>query len=400
MLKGKKIVLGITGSIAAYKACYIIRGLVKKGAEVQVVITPSGKEFITPLTLSTLTRKPVISEFFSQRDGTWNSHVDLGIWADAMLIAPCTAATLGKMANGIADNMLITTYLSMKAPVFVAPAMDLDMYRHPSTQHNMEVIKGYGNMIIEPQCGFLASGLEGKGRMEEPEIIVAALDNYFNEQEKPLEGKKIMITAGPTYEKIDPVRFIGNYSSGKMGFALAEECAAKGAEVTLIAGPVALSTRHRGIRRIDVESCEEMYNASIEAFAGSDAAILCAAVADFRPEHTADKKIKREKDDLVLRLMPTHDIAAELGRRKKSGQRLVGFALETNDEENNACLKLEKKNLDFIVLNSLRNKGTCFQSDENQIKIISRDGCKEFPKKKKDQVAEDIVNELCLVIKN
>lgn len=400
MLKGKKIVLGITGSIAAYKACYIIRGLVKKGAEVQVVITPSGKEFITPLTLSTLTRKPVISEFFSQRDGTWNSHVDLGIWADAMLIAPCTAATLGKMANGIADNMLITTYLSMKAPVFVAPAMDLDMYRHPSTQHNMEVIKGYGNMIIEPQSGFLASGLEGKGRMEEPEIIVAALDNYFNEQEKPLEGKKIMITAGPTYEKIDPVRFIGNYSSGKMGFALAEECAAKGAEVTLIAGPVALSTRHRGIRRIDVESCEEMYNASIEAFEGSDAAILCAAVADFRPEHTADKKIKREKDDLVLRLMPTHDIAAELGRRKKSGQRLVGFALETNDEENNACLKLEKKNLDFIVLNSLRNKGTCFQSDENQIKIISRDGCKEFPKKKKDQVAEDIVNELCLVIKN
>ena len=400
MLKGKKIVLGITGSIAAYKACYIIRGLVKKGAEVQVVITPSGKEFITPLTLSTLTRKPVISEFFSQRDGTWNSHVDLGIWADAMLIAPCTAATLGKMANGIADNMLITTYLSMKAPVFVAPAMDLDMYRHPSTQHNMEVIKGYGNMIIEPQSGFLASGLEGKGRMEEPEIIVAALDNYFNEQEKPLEGKKIMITAGPTYEKIDPVRFIGNYSSGKMGFALAEECAAKGAEVTLIAGPVALSTRHRGIRRIDVESCEEMYNASIEAFAGSDAAILCAAVADFRPEHTADKKIKREKDDLMLRLMPTHDIAAELGRRKKSGQRLVGFALETNDEENNACLKLEKKNLDFIVLNSLRNKGTCFQSDENQIKIISRDGCKEFPKKKKDQVAEDIVNELCLVIKN
>ena len=400
MLKGKKIVLGITGSIAAYKACYIIRGLVKKGAEVQVVITPSGKEFITPLTLSTLTRKPVISDFFSQRDGTWNSHVDLGIWADAMLIAPCTAATLGKMANGIADNMLITTYLSMKAPVFVAPAMDLDMYRHPSTQHNMEVIKGYGNMIIEPQSGFLASGLEGKGRMEEPEIIVAALDNYFNEQNKPLEGKKIMITAGPTYEKIDPVRFIGNYSSGKMGFALAEECAAKGAEVTLIAGPVALSTRHRGIRRIDVESCEEMYNASIEAFEGSDAAILCAAVADFRPEHTADKKIKREKDDLVLRLMPTHDIAAELGRRKKSGQRLVGFALETNDEENNACLKLEKKNLDFIVLNSLRNKGTCFQSDENQIKIISRDGCKEFPKKKKDQVAEDIVNELCLVINN
>lgn len=400
MLKGKKFVLGITGSIAAYKACYIIRGLVKKGAEVQVVITPSGKEFITPLTLSTLTRKPVISDFFSQRDGTWNSHVDLGLWADAMLIAPCTAATLGKMANGIADNMLITTYLSMKAPVFVAPAMDLDMYRHPSTQHNMEVIKGYGNVIIEPQSGFLASGLEGKGRMEEPEIIVDTLDKFFSEPQKPLEGKKIMITAGPTYEKIDPVRFIGNYSSGKMGFALAEECAAKGAEVTLIAGPVAISTKQQGIRRIDVESCEEMYNAAVEAFVESDAAILCAAVADFRPEHTADKKIKREKDDLVLRLMPTHDIAAELGRRKKSGQKLVGFALETNDEENNACLKLEKKNLDFIVLNSLRNEGTCFQSDENQIKIISRDGCKDFPKKKKDEVAEDIVKELCVLIRN
>ena len=400
MLKGKKFVLGITGSIAAYKACYIIRGLVKKGAEVQVVITPSGKEFITPLTLSTLTRKPVISDFFSQRDGTWNSHVDLGLWADAMLIAPCTAATLGKMANGIADNMLITTYLSMKAPVFVAPAMDLDMYRHPSTQHNMEVIKGYGNVIIEPQSGFLASGLEGKGRMEEPEIIVDTLDKFFSEPQKPLEGKKIMITAGPTYEKIDPVRFIGNYSSGKMGFALAEECAAKGAEVTLIAGPVALSTKQQGIRRIDVESCEEMYNAAVEAFVESDAAILCAAVADFRPEHTEDKKIKREKDDLVLRLMPTHDIAAELGRRKKSGQKLVGFALETNDEENNACLKLEKKNLDFIVLNSLRNEGTCFQSDENQIKIISRDGCKDFPKKKKDEVAEDIVKELCVLIRN
>ena len=400
MLKGQQFVLGITGSIAAYKACYIIRGLVKKGAEVQVVITPSGKEFITPLTLSTLTRKPVISDFFSQRDGTWNSHVDLGLWADAMLIAPCTAATLGKMANGIADNMLITTYLSMKAPVFVAPAMDLDMYRHPSTQHNMEVIKGYGNVIIEPQSGFLASGLEGKGRMEEPEIIVDTLDKFFSEPQKPLEGKKIMITAGPTYEKIDPVRFIGNYSSGKMGFALAEECAAKGAEVTLIAGPVALSTKQQGIRRIDVESCEEMYNAAVEAFAESDAAILCAAVADFRPEHTADKKIKREKDDLVLRLMPTHDIAAELGHRKKSGQKLVGFALETNDEEYNACLKLEKKNLDFIVLNSLRNEGTCFQSDENQIKIISRDGCKDFPKKKKDEVAEDIVKELCVLIRN
>lgn len=405
MLKGKKIVLGITGSIAAYKSCLIIRGLVKRGAEVQVVITPAGKEFITPLTLSTLTRKPVVSEFFSQRDGTWNSHVDLGLWADAMLIAPCTAATLGKMANGIADNMLLTTYLSMKAPVFIAPAMDLDMYRHPATRHNLETVAGYGNMIIEPQSGFLASGLEGKGRMEEPEIIADTLDRYFDNQAKAvmkdfgnqpqsLEGKRIMITAGPTYEKIDSVRFIGNYSSGKMGFALAEECAARGAAVTLIAGPVALTTAHDGITRIDVESCEEMYRAAVDNFAASDAAILCAAVADFRPEHVADRKIKRGKDDLTLRLTPTHDIAAELGRRKGGGQRLVGFALETDDEINNAKTKLEKKNLDFIVLNSLRNEGTCFRSDENMIKIISRDGIKDFPKKSKQEVAADIVNEL------
>ena len=397
MLKGKKIVLGITGSIAAYKACYIIRGLIKQGAE---VITPAGKEFITPLTLSTLTHKPVISDFFSQRDGTWNSHVDLGLWADAMLIAPCTAATLGKMANGIADNMLITTYLSMKAPVFVAPAMDLDMYRHPSTQHNMETIKSYGNIIIEPQSGFLASGLEGKGRMEEPEVIVEALDHFFAQSPKLLEGKRIMITAGPTYEKIDPVRFIGNYSSGKMGFALAEECAAKGAEVILIAGPVSLNTANSGIKRIDVESCEEMYNAAIDNFPSCDAAILCAAVADFRPEHVADKKIKREEDDLILRLAPTHDIAAELGKKKNNKQILVGFALETNDEDNNAKSKLERKNLDFIVLNSLRNEGTCFRSDENQIKIISRDGAKVFPKKKKNEVAADIVEELCLLMRN
>ena len=400
MLKGKKIVLGITGSIAAYKACYIIRGLIKQGAEVQVVITPAGKEFITPLTLSTLTHKPVISDFFSQRDGTWNSHVDLGLWADAMLIAPCTAAILGKMANGIADNMLITTYLSMKAPVFVAPAMDLDMYRHPSTQHNMETIKSYGNIIIEPQSGFLASGLEGKGRMEEPEVIVEALDHFFAQSSKLLEGKRIMITAGPTYEKIDPVRFIGNYSSGKMGFALAEECAAKGAEVILIAGPVSLNTANSGIKRIDVESCEEMYNAAIDNFPSCDAAILCAAVADFRPEHVADKKIKREEDDLILRLAPTHDIAAELGKKKNNKQILVGFALETNDEDNNAKSKLERKNLDFIVLNSLRNEGTCFRSDENQIKIISRDGAKVFPKKKKNEVAADIVEELCLLMRN
>ena len=391
MLKGKKIVLGITGSIAAYKACYIIRGLVKAGAEVQVVITPAGKEFITPITLSTLTQKPVVSEFFSQRDGTWNSHVKLGLWADAMLIAPCTASTLGKMANGVADNMLVTTYLSMKAPVFIAPAMDLDMYQHPTTQANMDRLRSFGNQIIEPQSGFLASGLEGKGRMEEPENIVAYLDNYF--EEKDLQGKRIMITAGPTYEKIDPVRFIGNYSSGKMGFALAEECARRGAEVTLIAGPVSMSCS-ANIHRIDVESCEEMYQAATTTFANMDAAILCAAVADFRPENAAAEKIKREKDDLVIRLKPTHDIAAQLGQMKKQGQLLVGFALETNDEEANAQKKLQKKNLDFIVLNSLQRKGTCFQSDDNQISILSANGQVDFDKKPKTEVAKDIVNEL------
>ncbi len=454
MLKGKRIVLGITGSIAAYKACLIIRGLIKAGAEVQVVITPAGKEFITPITLSALTHKPVISEFFSQRDGTWNSHVDLGLWADAMLIAPCTASTLGKMANGIADNMLITTYLSMKAPVFIAPAMDLDMYQHPSTQQNMERLKSFGNHIIEPASGFLASGLEGKGRMEEPERIVEYLEAYLRPLPKgkgeaypqplpkgkgeaypqplpkgkgDMAGKRVLITAGPTYEKIDPVRFIGNYSSGKMGFALAEECARRGAEVTLVAGPVALPTptTEEGvgtIHRIDVESCEEMYQASTEAFKNSDAAILCAAVADFRPETQATEKIKREptpspslkggekptpdpslkggEDGLTLRLVANPDIAAALGQMKRPGQVLVGFALETNDEEVNAKKKLQKKNLDFIVLNSLRNKGTCFQSDENQISILSASGKKDYEKKTKQEVAKDIVEEIELRVKS
>lgn len=394
MLEGKKIVLGITGSIAAYKACQIIRLLVKAGAEVQVVITPAGKEFITPITLSALTQKPVISEFFSQRDGTWHSHVALGLWADAMLIAPCTASTLGKMAHGVADNMLITTYLSMKAPVFIAPAMDLDMYAHPTTQKNLDILRSFGNHIIEPQTGFLASGLEGKGRMEEPEEIVKYLSEALAAKHSALNKKRILITAGPTYEKIDPVRFIGNYSSGKMGFSLAEECARRGAEVTLIAGPVSLPTPNASIRRIDVESCEEMYQAAVQHFADSDAAILCAAVADFRPESTAEQKIKREGDDLVIRLKPTHDIAAELGRMKTTHQRLVGFALETNDEESNAQKKLEKKNLDFIVLNSLQNKGTCFRSDENQITILSRSNKKDFGKKPKSKVAQDIIDEL------
>lgn len=413
MLKGKKIVLGITGSIAAYKSCLIIRGLIKKGAEVQVVITPAGKEFITPITLSALTHKPVVSEFFSQRDGTWNSHVDLGLWADAMVIAPCTASTMGKMAHGIADNMLITTYLSMKAPVFIAPAMDLDMYKHPSTQSNMKTLLGYGNHIIEPEVGFLASGLEGKGRMEEPDVIVNYLDRYFNmmesadevadvesenqkNMEKDLCGKKVMITAGPTYEKIDPVRFIGNYSSGKMGFALAEECLRRGADVTLVAGPVSLDCSS-AIHRINVESCEEMYQAATAAFASSDAAILCAAVADFRPANVADRKIKREKDDLELTLVPTHDIAAALGQMKQKNQRIVAFALETNDEESNAQKKRVKKNADFIVLNSTRNPGTTFRTDDNQITIISEKGKKEYEKKPKTEVARDIIDELALL---
>lgn len=399
MLKGKKIVLGITGSIAAYKSCLIIRQLIKAGAEVQVVITPSGKEFITPITLSALTSKPVVSEFFSQRDGTWHSHVSLGLWADAMLIAPATASTIGKMAHGVADNMLITTYLSMKAPVFVAPAMDLDMYAHPSTQHNLEILKSYGNHIIEPGTGFLASHLEGKGRMEEPEKIVKVLDAYFDEADGSgdLTGKRIMITAGPTYEKIDPVRFIGNYSSGKMGFALAEEIARRGGAVELVLGPVSLSTAnlHPRIHVTQVESAGEMYEACVRLFPESDGGILCAAVADFTPEQRADEKIKRKGDDLMVRLKPTRDIAAAMGQLKSDSQVLVGFALETNDEEVNAERKLEKKNLDFIVLNSLRDEGAGFRTDTNKITIIRRDRTSvPFPLKSKADVAVDIVDEL------
>lgn len=390
-LQGKKIVLGITGSIAAYKAAVLIRLLIKKGAEVQVVITPSGKEFITPITLSALTSKPVISEFFAQRDGSWHSHVALGQWADAMLIAPATASSIGKMAHGVADNMLITTYLSMKAPVFVAPAMDLDMFAHPSTTENLNTLRRYGNHIIEPAEGELASHLVGKGRMEEPENIVAYLERYFTQAEE-LKGQKIVITAGPTYEKIDPVRFIGNYSSGKMGFALAEECATRGAEVTLVAGPVQIKTTHPNIHRIDVESCAEMYAATTEAFKTANCGILCAAVADFTPETTAEAKIKREGDDLVLRLKPTHDIAAALGQMKQPHQRLIGFALETNDEVAHAQDKLKRKNLDFIVLNSLRDNGAGFRHDTNKVTIISGTEIKEYPLKPKSEVASDIID--------
>lgn len=395
MLKDKHIILGITGSIAAYKAAYLIRSLVKKGAEVQVVITPAGKEFITPLTLATLSSHPVISEFFSNRDGTWNSHVDLGLWADAMLIAPATASTIGKMAHGVADNMLVTTYLSCKAPVFVAPAMDLDMFAHPATQQNLDRLRSFGNRIIEPGEGELASHLVGKGRMEEPDRIVAVLEAFFASR-RLLEKKKIVITTGPTYEKLDPVRFIGNYSSGKMGFALAEACAAQGAEVTLVAGPVALHVQHPGVRRIDVESAAEMYQAAVEAFEEADAGILCAAVADYRPEKIAGEKIKRETTgEMVLRLVPNPDIAASLGARKRAGQVLAGFALETSDEMTHAAGKLERKNLDFIVLNSLRDAGAGFRCDTNKITILDRRGeTTAYPLKSKQEVAEDIVRKL------
>ena len=396
-MKGKKIVLGITGSIAAYKAAVLTRLLIKKGAEVQIVITPAGKEFITPITLSALTSKPVISEFFAQRDGTWHSHVDLGLWADAMLIAPATASTIGKMAHGIADNMLVTTYLSMKAPVFIAPAMDLDMFAHPSTQHNLDILRSYGNHIIEPASGELASHLVGKGRMEEPEKIVEALEDFFARKED-LKGKKILITAGPTYEKIDPVRFIGNYSSGKMGYALAENCAQRGAEVTLISGPVNLQTQHTAIRRIDVESAEEMYRAAMELYPSCDAGILCAAVADFTPETVAPTKIKREKDDLVIKLKPTHDIAAALGQTKHSHQRLIGFALETNDELAHAQEKRKRKNFDFIVLNSLNDKGAGFRCDTNKITIVDETGYTPYPLKSKKEVATDIIDKLASIL--
>lgn len=392
-LKDKHIVLGITGSIAAYKAASLARLLIKSGAEVQIVITPSGKEFITPVTLSALTGKSVVSEFFTANDGTWHSHVDLGQWADLMLIAPATAATLGKMANGIADNILITTYLSMKAPVMIAPAMDLDMFAHPSTNRNLDLLRSYGNIIIEPAAGELASHLIGKGRMQEPEKILSLVEDFFKKQES-LSKKKILITAGPTFEKIDPVRFIGNYSSGKMGLALAEECARRGAKVILVAGPISMKTNHPNITRIDVESAEEMYNASMKAFPEMDTAILCAAVADFRPSEQYTEKVKRGEDILKIDLVPNKDIAASLGKIKKSNQRLIGFALETNDEQTNALKKIVRKNLDYIVLNSLNDPGAGFKYDTNKISILNRNGeKKDYALKSKQQVASDIIDE-------
>lgn len=397
-LKGKRIVLGITGSIAAYKACVLIRELIKAGAEVQAVMTPSAKEFITPLTISTLTHKPVISEFFDRRDGSWHSHVDIGLWADAMIIAPATASSIAKMANGVADNMLITTYLSMRAPVFVAPAMDVDMFSHTATQKNIKTLRSYGNIIIEPETGELASGLEGKGRMEEPAVIAKSLEAYFKSQNQ-LKGKRVLITAGPTYEKIDPVRFIGNYSSGKMGYALAEECAERGAEVELVSGPVSINLNRANIHITKVESAAQMYAAAVNAFPKTDIAILCAAVADFTPRETKDVKIKREKGDMAIQLVPTKDIAAELGRMKKESQFMVGFALETNDETNNAINKLKAKKLDFIVLNSLNDKGAGFSVDTNKITIISDTLKYEYPLKPKREVAKDIIDKICELYK-
>lgn len=394
MLKGKKIVVGITGSIAAYKAAYLVRALIKKGAEVQVVITPSGKEFITPVTLSALTGKPVVSEFFTANDGTWHSHVDLGLWADLMIIAPATASTIGKMANGIADNMLITTYFSMKAPVFIAPAMDLDMFAHPVTQRNIEYLRSIGNYIIDPAAGFLASKLEGKGRMEEPDEIVKHLEHFFLKK-KDFAGKKILITAGPTYENLDPVRYIGNYSTGKMGFSLAEACAERGGDVTLITGPVQLNAVHPSIHRIDVISAEDMYKESLRYFPDASIAILSAAVADFRPKRYENEKIKKNENssEISLELVPNKDIAAQLGSMKKAEQLLVGFALETDHEEENALNKLKKKNLDYIILNSLKEEGAGFRHDTNKISIFGSDGTKKiFPLKLKKDLANDILD--------
>ena len=393
-LSKKHIILGVTGSIAAYKAAYLLRGLVKEGAEVQVVMTPSAKEFITPVTMSALSGKPVASEFFSTNDGAWHSHVDMGQWADLMLIAPATAATLGKMAHGICDNLLVTTYMSAKCPVMIAPAMDLDMFGHPANMSNLGILRSYGNLIIEPGKGALASGLHGKGRMEEPENILEEVIRFFG-QKKKLLNKHFLVTAGPTYEKIDPVRFVGNYSTGKMGYAIANELAASGAQVSLVSGPVAVKHTHSQVTVISVESAEQMYCQCVEIFPFVDGAVMCAAVADFTPENFSGNKLKRGDDELVIRLKPTQDIAGELGRLKTDRQLLVGFALETNDELNNAHSKLVRKNLDFIVLNSLNDPDAGFGGDTNKITMIGKDNNRTFFElKSKAEVATDIVERI------
>ena len=397
MLKGKHIVLGITGGIAAYKSVQLLRLLVKAGAEVQVVITPNGKEFITPVTLSALSGKPVISEFFTANTGEWHSHVDLGLWADAMVIAPATASTIGKMANGVADNMLVTTYLSAKAPVFVCPAMDLDMMAHPSTTRNLELLRSYGNHIIEAASGELASHLTGKGRMQEPEKIVALLDEFFDRAaDNRLKGKKIVITAGPTYEAIDPVRFIGNHSTGKMGFAIADEAARRGADVTVVAGPVQVKATEPSVQTIPVTSAREMLEATQARATDADIVIFAAAVADYAPAEFHDTKIKREEDGIdCIRLVKNPDIAATVASAKKSGQVMCGFALETDHEMEHASAKLERKHLDAIVLNSLRDKGAGFGTDTNKVTIVTSAG-KEYRSglKSKADVAADILDVL------
>lgn len=401
MLKSKHIVLGITGGIAAYKSAYLTRLFIKQGAEVQIVMTPSAKEFITPVTLSALTGKPVISEFFTANTGEWHSHVDIGLWADVMVIAPATACTIGKMANGVADNMLVTTYLSSKAPVFIAPAMDLDMMAHPSTKRNIDLLLSYGNHIIEPASGELASHLFGKGRMEEPEKIVAIIDEFFN-RPQPLKGKKVIITAGPTYEKIDPVRFIGNYSSGKMGYALAECAASLGAKVTLISGPVHQTVSNSGITVHNVESARQMLNCCENYWPDSDIAIMCAAVADYAPQEYTDHKIKRETDEIpVLKLVKNPDIAATLGNSKRPDQVLVGFALETNNEEANALKKLRNKNLDMICLNSLNDAGAGFGTDTNKVSVITVGGDRiDLPMMSKKDTAAKIMQLIASLLVN
>ncbi len=397
MLAGKKIILGVTGSIAAYKSAILVRLLVKAGAEVQVIITKAGKEFITPVTLSALSSRPVLGDFFENSDGTWHSHVDLGLWADLFLIAPATANTMGKMVMGICDNLLLATYLSARCPIMIAPAMDLDMFQHPSTKKNIEILSGWNYEIIEPAIGELASGLSGKGRMEEPEIIVEKVIDFLNKKKenKPLTGKTILLTAGPTYEPIDPVRFIGNHSSGKMGTAIAEELANQGAIVELVAGPINYETKHSNINIHKVNTAQEMYEKCMEIFPKTDAAIMAAAVGDYTPVHSSDKKIKRDNKNLTIELKANPDIAAELGKIKSKSQILVGFALETDNEEQNAKRKLKAKNLDFIVLNSLKNPGAGFSTQTNQITIINNKNNKQnYPLKEKIEVAKDIIDYL------
>jgi len=394
MLKGKNILVGITGSIAAYKAATLVRLLVKEGASVKVVMTPLAKEFITPLTLATLSRNPILVDFFNPENGDWNSHVDLGMWADLYLIAPASANTMGKMAHGVADNLLLTSYLSAKCPVMVAPAMDLDMYQHPTTQSNINILKGFGNIIIEAATGELASGLSGKGRMEEPERILEAVKSFFGYGQQLL-GKTVLVTSGPTYEPIDPVRFIGNRSSGKMGYAIAQELALRGAQVNFVTGPTKHLPNHPNITINKVTTASEMYESSTSCFSSCDAAILAAAVSDFSPKQVADEKLKREENSLQLVLEPTQDIAKALGKSKSKKQILVGFALETHDELSNAKKKIESKNLDFIILNSANEKGAGFDVDTNRITVIHRNGNSvAFDLKSKQEVAKDIVNEL------